>query len=146
MKPYIFIHRGCCSDCFMLIHFSIFETVVIQKTFQRILPTNLNHLLSRQDSSRWQKIGDGVTKGGNGLLYLGACVTALPSSCWRERPAELNWLSKLPQTTLHTSSPLTFLLLYELVERRGRKKMQLQRPFRMSSLSCMKAKTEQLLL
>lgn len=45
-----------------------------------------------------------------GLFNVRACVTALNPSAGRGRFAGLNWLSKLPQMTLHTSGTLIFLL------------------------------------
>lgn len=48
-------------------------------------------------------------------------MTAPTPQCWRDKSdsAGLNWLSKLPQTTLHTNSPLIFLLLCALLRRRN---------------------------
>lgn len=88
MKPYIFVHSDWFRDFFLknlnksIIVFSSYSygTKEILE-YSRFLATNPNCLLSRQDYSRWKRVGDEVTKEENGLFYLGACVTALPSSC-----------------------------------------------------------------
>lgn len=67
---------------------------------------------------------------------------SFPLQLLEERVCRSKLAVKQPQTTLHTGSPLIFLLEYEPVERGavgGGEKTQLLLPFHMSSPSCCRA-------
>lgn len=48
---------------------------------------------SHRDNTAADRKGVTISLGKNGLFYVGACVTVLPSSSWRKGSTRLNWLS-----------------------------------------------------